>query len=176
MSNVREYEHVPSPEVLGAPVQHCTRCGKRLAPHAHFPVREEGGVWSCVVCPASIAARTFTAPMLDPSVGGVVRDVTIEVHSRSLLVRVSPGRFGGVDSPHHRAADFTEQRAAIVAAFPEVVTEIANAAATGVKVERERVEKRVEKARDDIVTARAPYNIRTLVDKLLADIRSGATS
>jgi hypothetical protein len=155
-----EYMHVPTPDILGAAVVHCTSCGKRLAPHDAFPVREEGGRWSCIVCPASIAPHTFTAPMLDASRPGLVRDVTIEVHARSLLV----------------AADFAEQRPAIVAAFPEVVTEIANAAATGVKVERERVEKRVEKARDDIVTARAPYNIRTLVDKLLADIRSGATS
>lgn len=175
MSNVREYEHVPSPEVLGAPVQHCTRCGKRLAPHDAFPVRDTGGQWSCIVCPASIAPRTFVAALRDPSTG-YSRAVTIEVYARSLLVRLGPTQPAGEDAPHHAAADFTEQRPAIVAAFPEVVTEIANAAATGVKVERERVEKRVEKARDDIVTARAPYNIRTLVDKLLADIRSGATS
>ena len=175
MSKVREYEHVPSPEVLGAPVQHCARCGKRLAPHDPFPVREIGGVWTCIVCPASIAPRTFTAPMLDPSVGGVVRDVTIEVYSRSLLVRVSPGRFGGVDAPHHRAADFTEQRPAIVAAFPEVVTEIANAASVGVdtgftagvKAERARVERLYAKH------TTAP---RVLSPMLLADIRSGATS
>lgn len=170
MSKVREYEHVPSPEVLGAPVVHCTRCGKRLAPHDHFPVREVDGAWSCVVCPASIAARTFTAPMLDAARPGLVRDVTIEVHARSLLVRVSAARVGGEDAPHHRAADFTEQRPAIVAAFPEVVTEIANAAATGVKVERERVERLIAKHLDGLDLPRSSTG------KLLADIRSGATS
>lgn len=175
MSNVREYEHVPSPEVLGAPVVHCKACGKRLAPHDHFPVRDTGGVWTCIVCPASIAARTFTAPMLDAARPGHVRDVTIEVHSRSFLVRVSAARLGGVDSPHHRAADFTEQRAAIVAAFPEVVTEIANAAkvgtdvgfAAGVKAERERAER--------IIAKWAPVT-GVVRDHLIERLRSGATS
>ncbi len=185
MSKVREYEHVPSPEVLGAPVQHCTKCGKRLAPHAPFPVRDTDGAWTCVVCPSSIAARTFVAPMLDPSVGGVVRDVTIEVHSRSLLVRVSPGRFGGVDAPHHRAADFTEQRPAIVAAFSEVATEIANAASVGVdkgftagvqggaKAERERVERILARHFDNPKPGRTSEQTNRAI---LADIRSGATS
>lgn len=175
MSTVREYEHVPTPEVLGAAVQHCTRCGKRLAPHDHFPVRDTDGAWTCIVCPASIAPHTFTAPMLDASKPGLVRDVTIEVHSRSLIVRVAPARIGGEDAPHHRAADFTGQRAAIVAAFPEVVTEIAKAAkvgvdtgfAAGVKAERARVERLYAKH------STAP---RVLSPMLLADIRSGATS
>lgn len=143
---VREYEHVPPSGVLGAAVVHCKSCGKRLAPHDAFPVRDTDGKWSCIVCPASIAPKTFTAPMLDASKPGLVRDVTIEVYSGALLVRVSAARVGGVDSPHHRAADFTEQRPAIVASFGEVVTEIANAAKVGVD------------------------------DRLLADIRSGATS
>ena len=164
---VREYEHVPPSGVLGAAVVHCARCGKRLAPHDAFPVREEGGRWSCIVCPASLAPKTFTAPMLDASKPGLVRDVTIEVYSRSLIVRVSAARVGGEDAPHHRAADFTEQRPAIVAAFPEVVTEIANAAAAGVKVERERVERLIAKHLTGDPMAR---------DLLLADIRSGATS
>ena len=171
---VREYGHVPPSGVLGAAVVHCKSCGKRLAPHDAFPVRETGGAWSCIVCPASITPRTFTAPMLDASKPGLVRDVTIEVHSRSLIVRVSAARVGGEDAPHHRAADFTEQRPAIVAAFPEVVTEIANAAkvgvdtsfAAGVKAERERVER--------IFAKWAPVKNSGL--KLLADIRSGATS
>jgi len=164
---VREYEHVPPSGVLGAAVVHCARCGKRLAPHDAFPVREVDGAWSCIVCPASITPKTFTAPMLDASKPGLVRDVTIEVHSCSLIVRVSAARIGGEDAPHHRAADFTGQRAAIVAAFPEVVTEIANAAATGVKVERERVERLITKHLIHEPGAR---------ELLLADIRSGATS
>ena len=164
---VREYEDVPPSGVLGAAVVHCARCSKSLAPHDAFPVREEGGRWSCIVCPASLAPKTFTAPMLDASKPGLVRDVTIEVYSRSLIVRVSAARVGGEDAPHHRAADFTEQRPAIVAAFPEVVTEIANAAAAGVKVERERVERLIAKHLTGDPMAR---------DLLLADIRSGATS
>ena len=168
---VREYEHVPPSGVLGAAVVHCKSCGKRLAPHDAFPVREEGGAWSCIVCPASITPRTFTAPMLDASKPGLVRDVTIEVHSRSLIVRVSAARVGGEDAPHHRAADFTEQRPAIVAAFPEVVTEIANAAAVGVKVERERVERLIAKHLDGLDQPRS-----SSTGKLLAAIRSGATS
>ena len=164
---VREYGHVPPSGVLGAAVVHGKSCGKRLAPHDAFPVREEGGRWSCIVCPASLAPKTFTAPMLDASKPGLVRDVTIEVHSCSLIVRVSAARVGGEDAPHHRAADFTEQRPAIVAAFPEVVTEIANAAAAGVKVERERVERLIAKHLTGDPMAR---------DLLLADIRSGATS
>lgn len=142
-----EYMQVPTPAILGAPVQHCNGCGKRLAPHDAVPVREEGGQWSCIVCPTSIAPKTFAAPMLDADKLGHVRDVSIEVYARSLLVRVGPSRAGGEDVPHHRAADFTAQRAAIVAAFSEVVTEIANAAKVGtdigfdagVKAERARV-------------------------------------
>lgn len=174
MSKVREYEHVPSPEVLGAPVQHCARCGKRLAPHDHFPVREEGGAWTCIVCPASIAPRTFVAALRDPTTG-LSRAVTIEVYLRSLLVRLGPPQPTGEDGAHHAAADFTEQRPAIVTAFSEVVTEIANAAsvgvdtgfAAGVKAERERVERLYAKH------TTAP---RVLGPMLLADIRSGATS
>ena len=113
--------------------------------------------------------------MLDASKPGLVRDVTIEVHSCSLIVRVSAARVGGEDAPHHRAADFTEQRPAIVAAFPEVVTEIANAAkvgvdtgfAAGVKVERERVER---------LYAKHAASSCGVGPGLLADIRSGATS
>ena len=182
---VREYEHVPPSGVLGADVVHCTCCGKRLAPHDAFPVRDTDGKWSCIVCPASIAPRTFTAPMLDASRPGLVRDVTIEVHSRSLIVRVSAARVGGEDAPHHRAADFTEQRPAIVAAFPEVVTEIANAAkvgvdtgfAAGVKAGLARVEQMIEAkltriGPTDAYTATGIGELRGL----LADIRSGATS
>ena len=171
---VREYEHVPPSGVLGADIVHCTCCGKRLAPHDAFPVRDTDGKWSCIVCPASLAPRTFTAPMLDASKPGLVRDVTIEVHSCSLIVRVSAARVGGEDAPHHRAADFTEQRHAIVAAFPEVVTEIANATAVGVKVERERVAKLV----DELLAATPSENptLRGVLSGLLADIRSGATS
>ncbi len=68
-----------------------------------------------------------------------------------------------------------QQRPAIVAAFSELVTEIANAAsvgvdtgfAAGVKAERERVERLYAKH------TTAP---RVLGPMLLADIRSGATS
>lgn len=164
MPTVREYEHVPPSGILGAEVVHCTRCGRRLAPHDHFPVRDTDGAWSCIVCPASITPRTFVAALRDPSTG-YSRAVTIEVYARSLLVRLGPPQPAGEDAPHHAAADFTPQRPAIVAAFPEVVTEIASAAATGVKVERERVEALV-------TSLLMPTPGR---DLLLMKIRSGAT-
>lgn len=181
MPTVREYEHVPSPEVLGAAVQHCTKCGKRLAPHDHFPVRDTDGAWTCIVCPASIAPRTFVAALRDPTTG-LSRAVTIEVYLRSLLVRLGPPQPAGEDGAHHAAADFSEQRPAIVAAFSadkvgedapsglslgEAATEIARAAASGMKVERERVERLIAKW--------APLS-NGVDDRLLADIRSGATS
>ena len=162
---VREYEHVPPSGVLGAAVVHCKSCGKRLAPHDAFPVRDTDGKWSCIVCPASIAPRTFTAPMLDASKPGLVRDVTIEVHSRSLIVRVSAARVGGEDAPHHRAADFTEQRPAIVAAFPEVAALLTEAKAI---FEREGWE--------SLGRAIAKLDPAWGKSEGYADIRSGATS
>ena len=113
--------------------------------------------------------KVFSSALRDPTTGAA-RPVTIEVHGQALLVRLGQAMPKGEDAPHHATADFTAQRAEIVAALGEakgIVHRDLNAAAAGIKAERERVERLIAKW--------APLS-NGVDDRLLADIRSGATS
>lgn len=62
--------------------------------------------------------RSFIASFLDPSTG-LTREVVLDVDAASVLVRLTPPRPRREDGPHHTCADFTDQRAAIVAALTD---------------------------------------------------------
>lgn len=111
--------------------------------------------------------KVFSSALRDPTTGAA-RPVTIEVHGQALLVRLGQAMPKGEDAPHHATADFTAQRAEIVASFPEVAAVVDDLARAigGAKAERERVERLIAKHMVDDVKRWA----------LLADIRSGATS